>query len=159
MRAARVNHEIERALDAARRYTGAVVFYHDLVAEMLGVSTSDLKALDFIQRFGPRRASELMGETGLASGSVTALIDRLELKGLVRRTPDPLDRRAVVVGVTPRFRREVVPMFDPIGKRMRTMFDRLDAGDLETVRTFLEDARSGLESATQTLTRPRRQAR
>ena len=144
---------IERVLDSARRYTGAVVFYHDQVAEMLGVSTSDLKALDSIQRAGPRRASDLMGETGLASASVTALIDRLELKGFVRRTVDSSDRRGVVVEVTERFRREVVPLFDPLGKRMRERLARLNSEELRSVRAFLEDAGSALDGASRTLAR------
>ena len=48
---------------------------------------------------GPSSAGEIARHTGLTSGAVTGLIDRLERLGLVERTADPADRRKVLVRV------------------------------------------------------------
>lgn len=54
-----------------------------------------------ILREGPRRISDLTGYAGVAQPTMTVLIDRMERQGWVRRVPDPADRRAVRVEITP----------------------------------------------------------
>jgi DNA-binding MarR family transcriptional regulator len=137
----RVQREkLEQTMRSAREYTAAVVFYHELVAKKLGTSVSDLKGLELIQRWGPRTAGELMAGTGLASSSVTAMIDRLQRRGLVKRTKSPLDRRKVLVELTPRFSEQFVPLFDPLSRRLRRGLRALSTPDLEAVQAFLATA-------------------
>jgi DNA-binding MarR family transcriptional regulator len=50
-------------------------------------------------------ATRLARETDLSSGAMTNRIDRLETRGLVRRRPDPSDRRGVNVSLTARGRK------------------------------------------------------
>lgn len=54
-----------------------------------------------ILRDGPRRISDLTGYAGVAQPTMTVLVDRMERQGWVRRVPDPADRRAVRVEITP----------------------------------------------------------
>src|SRR3712207_9587219 len=65
------------------------------VAARQGLSASEEKALDLLERAGPLTAGELARQTGLAPASVTGVVNRLERKGFARRIPNPDDRRSV----------------------------------------------------------------
>src|ERR671919_608798 len=77
--------------------------FDNLAAERLGVNRTDLHCLNTIENAGGLTAGELARETGLTTGAVTGVIDRLERAGYARRVPDPADRRRVKVEVTPKF--------------------------------------------------------
>src|SRR5688500_13571789 len=82
------------------------------VAARQGLSASEEKALDLLERSGPLTAGELARQSGLAPASVTALINRLEAKGFARRVQNPGDRRSVLVEVdTERLYGTVAPLF------------------------------------------------
>jgi DNA-binding MarR family transcriptional regulator len=75
---------------------------HEAVAP-LGITESDYGFLAPLRRSGaPYRLTptELARQRMFSSGGATAAIDRLERKGLVRRTPNPDDRRGFLVGLT-----------------------------------------------------------
>jgi DNA-binding MarR family transcriptional regulator len=76
------------------------------VADSIGVSRNDLRCLNLLEN-GPLSSKAIGTALGLTSGSMTALIDRLEKKGLVRRIADPLDRRGVMVEATETVFREI----------------------------------------------------
>ena len=78
------------ASDACRR----------VMATALGVGISEAAALEDFFRRGLLAPSVLARHLGLASATVTALIDRLETAGLVTRHRHPTDRRGVLVGLT-----------------------------------------------------------
>src|SRR5699024_4194273 len=59
----------------------AVVLFHEAIAQRLGLSAADLKALGLIMRDGPLTAGALAQRTGLTPGAVTGLVDRLEHAG------------------------------------------------------------------------------
>src|SRR3954454_1764219 len=77
--------------------------FDNLAAERLQVNRTDLHCLNAIENGGGLTAGQLASQTGLTTGAVTGVIDRLERAGLARRTPDPDDRRRVKVEVTPKF--------------------------------------------------------
>jgi DNA-binding MarR family transcriptional regulator len=71
------------------------------VADHLGINRTDARCLDIIERLGGVTAGRLARESGLSTGAVTTVLDRLERSGLARRTSDPGDRRRVLVEMTP----------------------------------------------------------
>src|SRR5690349_9396787 len=77
--------------------------FDELAADALGLSRTDLECVSIIQRRGGLTAGELAAESGLTTGAVTGVVDRLERAGYAARAPDPADRRKVVVEVTPAF--------------------------------------------------------
>jgi DNA-binding MarR family transcriptional regulator len=87
----------DQVLFAGREGSAATVMFHSLIAARAGLAATDSKTIDTLLRVGPVTAGELARHTGLATASVTSLIDRLEKKGLVRRTRDTRDRRRVIV--------------------------------------------------------------
>ncbi|MFC7915229.1 MarR family winged helix-turn-helix transcriptional regulator [Streptomyces sp. NPDC057386] len=86
--------------DAARvyrEYLSAVMLHGHASARACDLGATDLYALNILQLGGPMTPGELGARTGLTTGPTTRLVDRLERAGYVRRTPDPEDRRKVIV--------------------------------------------------------------
>lgn len=73
------------------------MMFHGAIADQHSLTATDTRTLELLDRLGPQSAGEIAAHTGLAATSVTALIDRLEARGLVRRAADANDRRKVLV--------------------------------------------------------------
>jgi DNA-binding MarR family transcriptional regulator len=73
--------------------------------EPLGLSFGDFDVLNTLRRRGDDQGTkprDLARSSLITSGAMTSRLDRLERAGLVRRTPDPADRRGVLVQLTER---------------------------------------------------------
>ena len=79
--------------------------------EAAGLCLSDFAALEALLHKGPLTITEIQGKVLLASGSMTAAVDRLERKGLIKRGPAPSDRRAKLLHLTPEGKRVVEAAF------------------------------------------------
>ncbi|GDY30197.1 MarR family transcriptional regulator [Gandjariella thermophila] len=91
---------VRRLLALGRELSSVTVMLHSRVAEQLGLSTTDHKCLDLAMRAdGPLTAGRIAELSGLSTGAVTGVIDRLERAGYVSRLRDPHDRRKVLVQV------------------------------------------------------------
>lgn len=77
-----------------------------------GLCLSDFAALEALLHKGPLTITEIQGKVMLASGSMTAAIDRLEKLGLVVRKATAKDRRARVVQLTPEGKRVALASFE-----------------------------------------------
>ena len=87
---------IEQLGQIVVRWQDATQKYDEAVGEIYGLGPAERLCLSFLWR-GPQTASAIARETRLTPAAVTALIDRLEKRGFVRRTADPTDRRKVLV--------------------------------------------------------------
>jgi DNA-binding MarR family transcriptional regulator len=81
------------------------------IAEHLGLDHSAYRCLDILDQEGPMTAGRLAERARLSPGAMTALLDRLEDKGLARRLRDTEDRRRVLVEVTPDLRERAEQLF------------------------------------------------
>jgi MarR family transcriptional regulator, 2-MHQ and catechol-resistance regulon repressor len=77
-----------------------------------GLCLSDFAALEALLHKGPLTITEIQGKVLLASGSMTAAVDRLEQKGLIKRGPAPSDRRAKVLHLTLEGKKVVETVFN-----------------------------------------------
>lgn len=96
---------------AVRASQTATELLDSSVADYLGLDRSAYRALDILDQEGPMTAGRLAERARLSPGAITALIDRLEEKGLARRTRDTEDRRRVLVEVTPELRRGAAELY------------------------------------------------
>jgi DNA-binding MarR family transcriptional regulator len=138
---------------ALRAYATGAVLFHGALAERLGLSATDLRTVDLLARLGPMTAGQLGEETGLRSASVTALIDRLEHRGFVRRVRDPGDRRRVFVEVASEGVARIGQLYDALAPSLSRMWDDYSPEQLETIRDFLA---RGVASARDAIGRLRR---
>jgi DNA-binding MarR family transcriptional regulator len=98
---ARRDDVIERFATLGRELSQATVLFHAQIAEHVGLSATDHKCLDLaVQADQPLTAGQIAELSGLSTGAVTGVIDRLERAGFVRRVRDPHDRRKVLVEVS-----------------------------------------------------------
>jgi DNA-binding MarR family transcriptional regulator len=81
-------------------------------------------------------AGELARQSGLTTGAVTAVIDRLERLEYVRRVADPADRRRVLVELTPRLQRMIEELMGPLGDAGFPLIDRYSDEQLELLIEF-----------------------
>lgn len=131
----------EAVLSLAREHSTWTVLFHQGVAEQVGLNASDHKCLDLLERLGPMTAGELAEMTGLTTGAITGVIDRLEKAGFARRERDPHDRRKVVVQVErEQALRELGPLFDSLGEATRPLLENFSVQELQVVQRFLEGA-------------------
>jgi MarR family 2-MHQ and catechol resistance regulon transcriptional repressor len=77
----------------------------------LGLGLSEFAVLEVLLHKGPLPVNVIGGKVLLTSGSITAAVDRLESKKLVRRTADPEDLRARIVHLTETGRRLIERAF------------------------------------------------
>ena len=103
--------------DEFRAGQNATDMVDQAAADLLGVNRTDARCLDILDRLGRVTAGRLAEESGLTTGAVTAMIDRLERAGHVRRVRDEEDRRRVLVEVTPRTRRAAEKLYEPLSAR------------------------------------------
>lgn len=80
-----------------RQFTGINTSYFRVAATRIGIAVTDMQVLDILDLVGPATAGQLAEFTGLTTGAITRILDRLEKAGLVRRERDPNDGRRVIV--------------------------------------------------------------
>jgi DNA-binding MarR family transcriptional regulator len=116
------------------------VAFDKLAAARLGISVTDLHCMNIVESRQGLTAGELATESGLTTGAVTAVIDRLERAGFARRVRDEHDRRKVKVEVTPAFYERAAEIWGPIAAEwQQAIADRFSVDELETIVAFLTE--------------------
>jgi DNA-binding MarR family transcriptional regulator len=108
------------------------IMLHQSVADVLGLHITDHKCLDLIRQYGAMPAGRLAELTGLTTGAVTGIIDRLEKAGYVRRANDPKDRRRTIVEPTQnkKWERKIEAIFIPFHERMHKLLSSYSDSEL-----------------------------
>jgi len=133
---------IHTIIDKFREMSTETIMFHEVVADELGLYITDHKCLDIIHRFGAMPAGRLGEMTGLSTGAVTGMIDRLEKAGYVKRANDPKDRRKTIVEPirNKKLEKQIEMIFTPLHERMHKFLSSYSDSEL----TFLLDAMTKL---------------
>jgi DNA-binding MarR family transcriptional regulator len=107
------NELIFEFIDAVRASQTAVDMLDEAVGEYLGLHRTDMRCLDILDREGPMPAGRLAEQARVSPAAMTAVLDRLEQKGLARRVRDTEDRRRVLVEVTEEMRKGAAELYGP----------------------------------------------
>jgi len=94
--------EMDQAICNLRKLILAGERYRQVVAEAIGLGTTESQALSYLEVHGSSGQSKLARDLGLTSSALTALVDRLEAQGVAERLPHPQDRRRSMIQVTAR---------------------------------------------------------
>lgn len=132
------------------RWQDATQKFDELVGELYGLNAAERHCLSFLWS-GPQAASAIAREIRLTPAAVTALIDRLEKRGYVTRSPDPQDRRKVRIEATEQTGAMVAEMYKPLGDAGAAMLARYTLKELETVARVLVEALAVQDETTERL--------
>ncbi|PYX75294.1 MAG: MarR family transcriptional regulator [Acidobacteria bacterium] len=103
-----------------------------------GLCLTDFAALEAVLHKGPLTISEIQDKVLLASGSMTAAVDRLEKLGLIVRKPSANDRRARIVELTPKGKRLAASCFEQHAKDLEALMSALSEKEKEQVYASLK---------------------
>src|SRR5262245_19764396 len=120
-----------------RQLSAATIMFHQAVADRLGMNVTDHKCADILERHGPLTAGELAERTGLTTGAITGVIDRLEKAGFARRAEDPGDRRRVIIEPNrAKMQRVIGPLFEGMGRAAAELCASYTTEELRVIRDF-----------------------
>lgn len=118
----------------------------DRLMKAQGASFSQTRLLLFIAHEGPVRSTDISHGFSLAPRTITEAVDALERDGLVRRDPDPQDRRAKRISIT-EVGREAIRKAEPSGRRfLDEVFGVLDAGETASLVALMRKLNDRLKS-------------
>ncbi len=103
-----------------------------------GLCLSDFMVLEALLHKGPLTVGDIGARVLLASGSMTAAVDRLEKMGLVRREFTEKDRRARVIHLTPKGRRLVERVFEAHSRDLEGLMEVLDREERTELYSLLK---------------------
>ncbi|NGY59337.1 MarR family transcriptional regulator [Lentzea sp. NEAU-D13] len=130
---------LERFTWYMREISAMTIMFHTKIAEQMGVSATDEKCIDLIMRAdGPVTAGRIAELSGLSTGAVTGVIDRLERAGFVRRVRDPHDRRKVLVEVTVGDVEKFGQLFEVARQSLIEVLSHFDEGELQVIERYLQ---------------------
>jgi len=111
----------------------------DEAARRQNLHPTDFGCIAYLYReTEPVSPKQIIAELGLSSGSGTALLDRLEASGYVKRLPNPQDRRSVLIALDREAARGPIALVLRLEESYRKATDALSDHDLDTIATFLE---------------------
>ena len=128
---------IDSVLRSLRRVNLQGSLFGHTVALRFGLSESDIEALEVLLDTGAATAGMLSDLTGLTTGAVTRVIDRLEQSGYVRRVPDPTDRRRVIVELVPERIAGVAATMARVGDKSASEIGQYSEAELAVIDDFL----------------------
>ena len=136
---------------AVRRSSALGVIFGQTVASRVGISSSDLECLDFLNLEGRVTAGRLAELTGLTTGAITGVVDRLEKARLVRRERDDNDRRKVFIAPVPENIAKVGKFYEHMQRAMLKQWDSHSDAELRLLLRFMTQGYKTMLAATEEL--------
>lgn len=130
-----------------REFDASLDLLDHAAAAMFGIGRTDLRAMELVSRQGPATCSQLAAQLHVTSGSVTALIDRMERAGYFLRRDDVGDRRKVLVHLTAAGREREQRAFEPLAKDSIALLHSYSDRDLTVIADFLRRSRALVDRA------------
>jgi len=118
------------------------IMLHQSVAERLGLHITDHKCIGLLCEFGPLSAGRLAELTGLTTGAITGVLNRLEQRGYARRIRNPDDRRNVNVEAVnvAAFGEQMEDLLGSLRKRMRALSSKYSVEQMVLIDNFIKRA-------------------
>jgi DNA-binding MarR family transcriptional regulator len=136
-------HELLNQLwGLGRKISTQTVFLHQAIAHSVGLNATDTKCIDLILSSpdGSVTAGGLSNMTGLTTGAITHILDRLEKRRCIERVRDTRDRRKIFIRVRPESLEPLIPKYEEIGKGYMTLAERYGDKELELICDYMERA-------------------
>lgn len=128
--------------EEAQAYQAAFDAVDEAAASLLGVNRTDLRCLEILVGQDSVPPSRLGAALGLTTGSVTAMLDRMERLGYLTRTPDPDDRRRTQIRITPEAARLAWEIYGPIAEEGAAEIATYTGDELAAIMDYLRRSRA-----------------
>ncbi len=131
---------LKEGTNVTREMAARTVQFQEALAARLGLTPSDHRCLELVDRYaqeGPVTAGKLSELTGLTTGAITGVVDRLERAGYVRREKGAEDRRQVNIKLVPERVAATADLFEPIFDSFRELCADHSAEELDIVWAYM----------------------
>jgi DNA-binding MarR family transcriptional regulator len=131
---------LQRIQDLGRKISTQTVFLHQAIAQSVGLNATDTKCVDLIisDPNGTVTAGRLSELTGLTTGAITHILDRLEKRGVVERVRDTEDRRRVFVRVRGESLAPLLPKYETLAKAYLSLAEQYSDAELSLICSYME---------------------
>jgi DNA-binding MarR family transcriptional regulator len=119
-----------------RRFIAGAVVFNQQLADTLGINATDYQVLNLLDLRGQAKPGDLARLTGLTTGGVTLVLDRLEKAGFARRERNPNDRRSLLIRPVPAKMRTILRLYKPVIAGMQRIASVYNDRELSTVLDF-----------------------
>lgn len=137
---------------ASRQYSDASIFMHETIARKAGLAGSDHKYLGLILQHKELTAGELSKLTGLTTGAVTGLIDRLEKKKLLKRKFSKDDRRKVIIVPDEENAMKLLqPLFVELQQKTTALIASFSSSEMESIKRYFLEATAIMKEVTDSM--------
>ncbi|HEY9639029.1 MAG TPA: MarR family transcriptional regulator [Coleofasciculaceae cyanobacterium] len=130
----------QRMIDALileiREFIASVIIFNQSAADQLGIDLTACQCLNILQMKGAISAGQLAELTGLTTGAITGVIDRLEKARFVRRVKDANDRRKVIIETTADRQAEINRIYATQGHATTTLLEKYADPELAVILNF-----------------------
>lgn len=143
----RLDRQVDLLGNRLRDVVAAATAYRRAAASELDISIAAVAALEELINRGPRTPTALARWLGLSGTSVTAVIDQIENRGFVTRTPHPQDRRSTLITLTDEGRAQAAPLLrllvGGLDEAVSRAGDPVDADLTDTLGVIASALRTG----------------
>jgi DNA-binding MarR family transcriptional regulator len=131
---------LNKLWELGRKMSTQTVFLHQAIAQSVGLNATDTKCIDLILRGpgGSVTAGWLSDTTGLTTGAITHILDRLEKRQFIERVRDTRDRRKVFIRVRPESLEPLIPKYEAMGKAYMSLVEQYGDEELQLICDYLE---------------------
>ena len=131
---------LQKLSNLGRALSTQTVFLHQAIAQTFGLNATDTKCIDLILTHPgePITAGWLSATTGLTTGAVTHILDRLEKRKLIERVRDARDRRKVFIQVRAESLAPFGPRYEAMGQAFMAVADRYKDEELQVICDYME---------------------
>jgi len=133
-----IKRAIEMEVRASQNQTDLL---DEAAAASMGINRTDHRCIDILDRSGPMTAGDLATASGLTTGAITVVLDRLERSGYARRVRDTEDRRRVLVELTAKTRREIERIYGPLAESYARQIEQYTTEQLLLILDYVSRGR------------------
>lgn len=132
-----IKEDVIKIRKLSQQYAYTSIQMHESIGRKIGLLSTDHKYLGFFIQKGQMTAGELAVLTGLTTGAVTGLIDRLENKKLVKRQPDKTDRRKInIVPNMDKIIKLITPFYQDFQEETDELFLSFNPKELNALKKY-----------------------
>lgn len=126
-----------KVLMAARDNGINSILFRNTLAKKFGLNLTESLCLTMLGINGASTPTQLAHHTGLATGSTTTMLDRLEKKNIIRRKPNPNDRRGVIIEITEEYSTAAQKLVSGVQKAHQELISQYSDEELKIITDFL----------------------